>query len=94
MTEFFLSFYRNFESVKTQTKKYAKSKYEFRARNSSELTVQKDEVLEVIDSHPLITLRKSIFCVLLICLCAETKNLSLCAQSILGTCISLEILAT
>lgn len=47
---------RNYESVKTQTKKYAKSKYEFRARNSSELTVQKDEVLEVIDSHPLTTL--------------------------------------
>lgn len=58
ITELFLSFYRNYESVKTQTKKYAKSKYEFRARNNSELTVQKDEVLEVIDSHPLITLRK------------------------------------
>lgn len=42
---------RNFESVKTQTKKYAKSKYEFRARNSSELTVQKDEVLEILDDR-------------------------------------------
>lgn len=42
---------RNYESVKTQTKKYAKSKYEFRARNSSELTVQKDEVLEILDDR-------------------------------------------
>ncbi|XP_040599382.1 epidermal growth factor receptor kinase substrate 8 isoform X1 [Mesocricetus auratus] len=42
---------RSHESVKTQTKKYAKSKYEFTARNSSELSVLKDEVLEILDDR-------------------------------------------
>ena len=58
MTEFFLSFYRNYDAVKTQPKKYAKSKYDFVARNSSELSVMKDDVLEVTDSHELSPLRK------------------------------------
>lgn len=40
---------RNYEAhSKAQTKKYAKCKYEFMARNNSELSVMKEEIVEVI----------------------------------------------
>ncbi|XP_021045627.1 epidermal growth factor receptor kinase substrate 8 isoform X1 [Mus pahari] len=42
---------RNYDSVKTQPKKYAKSKYDFVARNSSELSVMKDDILEILDDR-------------------------------------------
>lgn len=39
---------RNYEAhSKAQTKKYAKCKYEFMARNNSELSVMKEEIVEV-----------------------------------------------
>jgi len=39
---------RNYEAHnKTQSKKYAKCKYEFMARNNSELSVLKEEIVEV-----------------------------------------------
>ncbi|ELW61762.1 Epidermal growth factor receptor kinase substrate 8 [Tupaia chinensis] len=37
---------RNYDPVKTRPKKYATSKFDFMARNSSELSVLKDDVLE------------------------------------------------
>ncbi|XP_075408141.1 epidermal growth factor receptor kinase substrate 8 [Tenrec ecaudatus] len=42
---------RNYDPLKAQPKKYAKSKYEFTARNSSELSVQKDDILEILDDR-------------------------------------------
>ncbi|XP_054974308.1 epidermal growth factor receptor kinase substrate 8 isoform X2 [Sorex araneus] len=42
---------RNYEPPKTQPKKFAKSKYEFIARNHSELSVQKDDILEILDDR-------------------------------------------
>uniref|UniRef100_A0A3B3RCC7 Epidermal growth factor receptor kinase substrate 8-like protein 1 n=1 Tax=Paramormyrops kingsleyae TaxID=1676925 RepID=A0A3B3RCC7_9TELE len=45
-------FYRNHEAPDvTQPKNYAKSKYDFVARNSTELSVLKDEVVEVLDDR-------------------------------------------
>lgn len=45
---FFFFFCRNYD---LQPKKYAKSKYDFVARNSSELSVQKDDILEVMEFY-------------------------------------------
>ncbi|XP_065598642.1 epidermal growth factor receptor kinase substrate 8 isoform X1 [Cyrtonyx montezumae] len=43
---------RNYEAHnKTQTKKYAKCKYEFMARNNSELSVLKEEIVEILDDR-------------------------------------------
>ncbi|XP_040419133.1 epidermal growth factor receptor kinase substrate 8 isoform X2 [Cygnus olor] len=36
---------------KTQSKKYAKCKYEFMARNNSELSVMKEEIVEILDDR-------------------------------------------
>lgn len=44
----FFFFCRNYD---LQPKKYAKSKYDFVARNSSELSVQKDDILEVMEFY-------------------------------------------
>lgn len=52
---FFLSFCRNYDP---QPKKYAKSRYDFVARNNSELSVQKDDILEVIEFYLFYTLNK------------------------------------
>nr|XP_021154402.1 epidermal growth factor receptor kinase substrate 8 isoform X2 [Columba livia] len=42
----------NYEAhSKAQTKKYAKCKYEFMARNSSELSVMKEEIVEILDDR-------------------------------------------
>ncbi|XP_044534733.1 epidermal growth factor receptor kinase substrate 8 isoform X1 [Gracilinanus agilis] len=42
---------RNYDLLKTPPKKYAKSKYDFVARNSSELSVMKDDILEILDDR-------------------------------------------
>ncbi|NXY32097.1 EPS8 kinase, partial [Pomatorhinus ruficollis] len=43
---------RNYEAHnKTQSKKYAKCKYEFVARNNSELSVLKEEIVEILDDR-------------------------------------------
>ncbi|NXC99715.1 EPS8 kinase, partial [Certhia familiaris] len=43
---------RNYEAhSKAQSKKYAKCKYEFVARNNSELSVMKEEIVEVLDDR-------------------------------------------
>ncbi|KGL76779.1 Epidermal growth factor receptor kinase substrate 8 [Tinamus guttatus] len=43
---------RNYEAHnKAQPKKYAKCKYEFMARNNSELSVLKDEIVEILDDR-------------------------------------------
>ncbi|NWU01684.1 EPS8 kinase, partial [Urocynchramus pylzowi] len=43
---------RNYEAHnKTQSKKYAKCKYEFVARNNSELSVMKEEIVEILDDR-------------------------------------------
>ncbi|XP_064011686.1 epidermal growth factor receptor kinase substrate 8 isoform X6 [Pogoniulus pusillus] len=43
---------RNYEAhSKAQSKKYAKCKYEFMARNNSELSVMKEEIVEILDDR-------------------------------------------
>ncbi|XP_043825212.1 LOW QUALITY PROTEIN: epidermal growth factor receptor kinase substrate 8 [Dromiciops gliroides] len=42
---------RNYDLLKAPPKKYAKSKYDFVARNSSELSVMKDDILEILDDR-------------------------------------------
>ncbi|XP_066489475.1 epidermal growth factor receptor kinase substrate 8 isoform X3 [Tiliqua scincoides] len=41
----------NYEAHKTPSKKYAKTKYDFVGRNHSELSVLKDEILEILDDR-------------------------------------------
>ncbi|XP_070610396.1 epidermal growth factor receptor kinase substrate 8 isoform X2 [Erythrolamprus reginae] len=41
----------NYEAHKTPIKKYAKTKYDFVGRNQSELSVLKDEILEILDDR-------------------------------------------
>ncbi|KAH0617105.1 hypothetical protein JD844_028761 [Phrynosoma platyrhinos] len=42
---------RNYEAHKTPSKKYAKTKYDFVGRNQSELSVMKDDILEILDDR-------------------------------------------
>uniref|UniRef100_A0A8D0BLD6 Epidermal growth factor receptor kinase substrate 8 n=1 Tax=Salvator merianae TaxID=96440 RepID=A0A8D0BLD6_SALMN len=42
---------RNYEAHKTPPKKYAKTKYDFVGRNQSELSVMKDDILEILDDR-------------------------------------------
>ncbi|XP_062990918.1 epidermal growth factor receptor kinase substrate 8 isoform X2 [Elgaria multicarinata webbii] len=42
---------RNYEAHKTPSKKYAKTRYDFVGRNPSELSVSKDDILEILDDR-------------------------------------------